>query len=136
MYPLVMICEWLAHNRIHRSAEARNKNAKKYRLNLTRKISRLAANTHLINRLLLSSEPLITAQRKLPCKKLIYQNQSLIYLNSWQTLYFLFVLIYYYSLFLLQHNMIIYIFNLARTPEIGQGLGRILSCGARKQEQT
>ena len=25
---------------------------------------------------------------------------------------------------------------LARTPEIGQGLGRILSCGARKQEQT
>ena len=29
----------------------------------------------------------------------------------------------------------IYIY-LARTPEIGQGLGRILSCGARKQEQT
>ena len=26
--------------------------------------------------------------------------------------------------------------KLARTPEIGQGLGRILSCGARKQEQT
>ena len=25
---------------------------------------------------------------------------------------------------------------LARTPEIGQGLGRFLSCGARKQEQT
>ena len=25
---------------------------------------------------------------------------------------------------------------LARTPEIGQGLGRILSCGARKPEQT
>ena len=24
---------------------------------------------------------------------------------------------------------------LARTPEIGQGLGRFLSCGARKQEQ-
>ena len=29
----------------------------------------------------------------------------------------------------------IYIYILARTPEIGQGLGRILSCGARKQEQ-
>ena len=29
----------------------------------------------------------------------------------------------------------IYIY-LARTPEIGQGLGRILSCGARKTEQT
>ena len=26
--------------------------------------------------------------------------------------------------------------SLARTPEIGQGLGRILSCGARKSEQT
>ena len=25
---------------------------------------------------------------------------------------------------------------LAQTPEIGQGLGRILSCGARKPEQT
>ena len=25
---------------------------------------------------------------------------------------------------------------LERTPEIGQGLGRILSCGARKPEQT
>ena len=24
---------------------------------------------------------------------------------------------------------------LAQTPEIGQGLGRFLSCGARKQEQ-
>ena len=30
-----------------------------------------------------------------------------------------------------------YIFTyLAQTPEIGQGLGRYLSCGARKQEQT
>ena len=26
--------------------------------------------------------------------------------------------------------------SLTRTPEIGQGLGRILSCGARKPEQT
>ena len=25
---------------------------------------------------------------------------------------------------------------LAQTPETGQGLGRFLSCGARKQEQT
>ena len=25
---------------------------------------------------------------------------------------------------------------LAQTPEIGQGLGRFLSCGTRKQEQT
>ena len=29
-----------------------------------------------------------------------------------------------------------YNISLARTPEIGQGLGRILSCGARKPEQT
>ena len=34
------------------------------------------------------------------------------------------------------YNIIIIIIILARTPEIGQGLGRILSCGARKQEQT
>ena len=33
--------------------------------------------------------------------------------------------------------LLIYIYiYLARTPEIGQGLGRILSCGARKPEQT
>ena len=30
----------------------------------------------------------------------------------------------------------IIIVMLARTPEIGQGLGRILRCGARKPEQT
>ena len=36
-------------------------------------------------------------------------------------LYYLFVIIHTY---------------LAQTPEIGQGLGRFLSCGARKQEQT
>ena len=40
----------------------------------------------------------------------------------------------YYTIFLLLY-IYIYIY-LARTPEIGQGLGRILSCGARKPEQT
>ena len=35
------------------------------------------------------------------------------------------------------HPLHIYIHTyLAQTPEIGQGLGRFLSCGARKQEQT
>ena len=29
-----------------------------------------------------------------------------------------------------------FIYNLTRKPEIGQGLGRILSCGARKPELT
>ena len=33
-------------------------------------------------------------------------------------------------------NNIECIYNLARTPEIGQGLGRILSCGAFRPEQT
>ena len=34
-------------------------------------------------------------------------------------------------------NKILYIHTyLPQTPEIGQGLGRFLSCGARKQEQT
>ena len=32
--------------------------------------------------------------------------------------------------------IIIIIIILARIPEIGQGLGRILSCGARKPELT
>ena len=39
-----------------------------------------------------------------------------------------------FSIPFLNNNNIIII--LARTPEIGQGLGRILSCGARKPEQT
>ena len=39
--------------------------------------------------------------------------------------------------YLFNENMYIYIHTyLAQTPEIGQGLGRFLSCGARKQEQT
>ena len=39
---------------------------------------------------------------------------------------------------LIQNQFLLPIFYiyLARTPEIGQGLGRILSCGARKPEQT
>ena len=41
----------------------------------------------------------------------------------------------YVSLNLHYETSYIYIY-LARTPEIGQGLGRILSCGARKPEQT
>ena len=34
-----------------------------------------------------------------------------------------------------ENKVQLYIY-LARTPEIGQGLGRFLSCGARKPEQT
>ena len=33
-------------------------------------------------------------------------------------------------------NSNFFLLILARTPEIGQGLGRLLSCGARKPEQT
>ena len=39
------------------------------------------------------------------------------------------------NLFFKERLFIIIIIILPRTPEIGQGLGRILSCGARKQEQ-
>ena len=42
----------------------------------------------------------------------------------------------YHSSSITDISNIIIIIILARTPEIGQGLGRILSCGARKQEQT
>lgn len=66
------------------AAEARNKDVKKYRLNHTRTISRVATNQDLINRLLLTSDPLISGQKKLPSKKkLIFtKNQCLIYSNS------------------------------------------------------
>ena len=47
------------------AAEARIKYIKKFRLQHTRKISRLASNTDLINRLFLSSDPLITGKRKI-----------------------------------------------------------------------
>ena len=50
-----------------------------------------------------------------------------------------FIFLYFYIFIFLYFEVLtihIYIYNLARTPEIGQGLGRILSCGARKQEQT
>ena len=40
------------------------------------------------------------------------------------------------KLMLVIFNYIYIYIYLARTPEIGQGLGRILSCGARKPEQT
>lgn len=51
------------------AAEAKNKDIKRYRLQHTRKTSRIATNTDLLNMLLLSSDPFITGQRKLPCKK-------------------------------------------------------------------
>ena len=35
-----------------------------------------------------------------------------------------------------KYTQITYIYFLAQTAEIRQGLGRFLSCGARKQEQT
>lgn len=50
------------------AAESRNKDIKMFRSQHTRKTSRIATNTDLINRLLLSSDPFITEQRDLPCK--------------------------------------------------------------------
>lgn len=51
------------------AAESKNKDIKKIREHHTRKISRISTNTDLLNRLLLSSDPFITGQRKLPCAK-------------------------------------------------------------------
>lgn len=51
------------------AAEARNKDIKMFRLRHTRKMSRNVTNVDLLNRLLLSSDPLITGLRKLPKKK-------------------------------------------------------------------
>lgn len=49
--------------------ESRNKDIKRYRLSHTRKYSRTATNTDLLNRLLESSDPLISSLRALPDKK-------------------------------------------------------------------
>ena len=46
--------------------------------------------------------------------------------KRWKTTFRDFILLYW---------LIIHTY-LAQTPEIGQGLGRFLSCGARKPEQT
>lgn len=51
------------------AAEARNKHFRDYRLNYSRKFSREACNKDVINRLLLTSDPLITGMRKSPKKK-------------------------------------------------------------------
>lgn len=50
------------------AAEARNKHFRLYRLNYTRKFSREACNMDIINRLLLTSDPLITSLRPNPKK--------------------------------------------------------------------
>lgn len=50
------------------AAEAKNKEYKLFRLNHTRKMSRTKCNMDLLNRLLLSSDPLVTELRKLPPK--------------------------------------------------------------------
>ena len=51
------------------AAESKNKDIKMFRRQHTRKMSRVATNTDLINRLLLSTDPFLTGQRKLPCTK-------------------------------------------------------------------
>lgn len=51
------------------AAESNNKNIKQFRLNHTRKISRVATNTDLLHRLLLSSDPFITSLRQVSMKR-------------------------------------------------------------------
>lgn len=51
------------------AAEARNKHFRLYRLNFARKFSRIECNTDVINRLLLSSDPMLTSMRPTPKKK-------------------------------------------------------------------
>lgn len=50
--------------------ESRNKDLKKFRELHTRKTSRISANEDLLNRLLVSSDPLVSSLRELPKKKL------------------------------------------------------------------
>lgn len=51
------------------AAEARNKHFRLYRLNYARKFSRIDCNKDVLNRLLLTSDPLITSMRRLSPKK-------------------------------------------------------------------
>lgn len=51
------------------AAEARNKHIRLYRLNYTRKFSRVTCNMDVLNRLLLTSDPLITGMRRQTSKK-------------------------------------------------------------------
>lgn len=51
------------------AAEAKNKDIKQFRLQYTRKISRIATNTDLLNRFFLSSDPFISGARNLPTKE-------------------------------------------------------------------
>lgn len=46
------------------AAEARNKHIRQYRLNYSRKFSRVECNMDVLNRLLLTSDPLLTSMRK------------------------------------------------------------------------
>lgn len=51
------------------AAEARNKHFKRYRLNFSRKFSRVTCNRDILNRLLLTSDPLLSSSRPQPRKK-------------------------------------------------------------------
>lgn len=51
------------------AAEARNKHFRLYRQNYARKFSRVSCNLDVLNRLLLSSDPLLTGMRPLPRKR-------------------------------------------------------------------
>jgi hypothetical protein len=51
------------------AAEARNKHFRLYRQNFARKFSRVSCNLDVLNRLLLSSDPVITGMRPVPKKK-------------------------------------------------------------------
>ncbi|CAH2088845.1 unnamed protein product [Euphydryas editha] len=51
------------------AAEARNKHFRLYRLNFSRKFDRVKCNKDIINRLLLSSDPLLSSNRKQPRKR-------------------------------------------------------------------
>ncbi|KAJ8715499.1 hypothetical protein PYW07_009981 [Mythimna separata] len=52
------------------AAEARNKHFRMYRYNFARKFSRIDCNADVMNRLLLSSDPLLTSLRLKPKKRM------------------------------------------------------------------
>ena len=72
---LIHACDIVEHNNIpigylsEKALEARHKEIRKYRLHHSRKSSRESSNKDVLKRLLLSSEPLVTFNRKTINKK-------------------------------------------------------------------
>ena len=77
-----------------------------------------------------------TSKEAIPISVLVQLNKTIIFFGSNSAYFGNKIGSNYASKIISNMPQCFVIISLARTPEIGQGLGRILSCGARKPEQT